>query len=537
MSLSLYRNGSIYTPADPQATAMLVEDGTVAWIGSEAAAGALADSRMEVIDLAGGLVTPTFFDSHVHLGELGAALETLDLRGADTLAQLLERVAAAAAQGSGPILGSGWDESRWPERRAPLASELQAVAEGRDVYLARIDVHSGVVNEALAERLKLEGVEGYRGNGLVERTAHQLVREAVIDNGAAAGARRQEAALRHLASRGYGAVAEMAAPQISGRADLEALFNTVDTLGAELPKVYAYWGQAAGNAAEARELVSSFGPGRISGLAGDLNIDGSLGSRTALLRSPYADAPETSGHSFLDADAIAEHLSACSEAKIQGGFHVIGDAALDAFITGLDLAAQRVGLAAVQGARHRLEHVEMADEAARAVLLKYGITASMQPLFDAYWGGAEGLYAQRLGSERATGMNAVGQFLSAGIPVTLGSDAPVTDSSPWATVKACLEHHDSESRISARAAFLAHTRSGFRAVGEGNPFAGQLLTGADATFAIWQASELIVQTPDVRVSSWSTDARAGTPMLPVLEGELPVCLRTVREGRILFDSL
>ena len=87
MSLSLYRNGSIYTPADPQATAMLVEDGTVAWIGSESAAGALADSRMDVIDLEGGLVTPAFFDSHVHLGELGAALESVDLRSATTLAR------------------------------------------------------------------------------------------------------------------------------------------------------------------------------------------------------------------------------------------------------------------------------------------------------------------------------------------------------------------------------------------------------------------------------------------------------------------
>ncbi|GAA4379060.1 amidohydrolase [Paeniglutamicibacter cryotolerans] len=537
MSLSLYRNGSIYTPADPQATAMLVEDGTVAWIGSESAAGALADSRMDVIDLGGGLVTPAFFDSHVHLGELGAALESVDLRNATTLAQVLERVAAAASRGDGPIFGAGWDESGWPERRAPFASELQAAAGGRDVYLTRIDVHSGVVNEGLAERLKLDSVDGYRGRGLVERTAHQVVREALIDNSAKTGAKHQEAALRHLASRGYGAVAEMAAPQISGRADLEALFNTVDSVGDELPQVFAYWGEAVSNAAEARALFSSFGAGRLSGLAGDLNIDGSLGSRTALLRAPYTDASGMFGHSFMDAEAIAGHLAACSEVGIQGGFHVIGDAALDAFITGLDLAAERVGLAAIQGARHRLEHVEMADDAARTALLKYGITASMQPLFDAYWGGADGLYAQRLGSERATGMNSVARFLASGIPVTLGSDAPVTESSPWATVKACLEHHDQASRISARAAFLAHTRSGYRAVGESTPFAGQLVTGSDATFAIWQASELIVQTPDVRVSSWSTDARAGTPMLPVLEGELPSCLRTVRQGRILFDAL
>ncbi|MET0977226.1 MAG: amidohydrolase family protein, partial [Paeniglutamicibacter terrestris] len=144
---------------------------------------------------------------------------------------------------------------------------------------------------------------------------------------------------------------------------------------------------------------------------------------------------------------------------------------------------------------------------------------------------------QRLGANRAASMNGIGQFLSAGVPVVIGSDAPVTKVNPWAAVKACLELSDPSARISARAAFMAHTRSGFRALGVPNPLAGQLVTGAEATFAIWDAAELSVQTPDLRVSSWSTDARAGTPMLPVLEDEVPNCLRTVRAGEVLFDAL
>ena len=31
----LYRNGSVYTAADPFATAMVVDGGTVAWVGSD----------------------------------------------------------------------------------------------------------------------------------------------------------------------------------------------------------------------------------------------------------------------------------------------------------------------------------------------------------------------------------------------------------------------------------------------------------------------------------------------------------------------
>lgn len=74
-------------------------------------------------------------------------------------------------------------------------------------------------------------------------------------------------------------------------------------------------------------------------------------------------------------------------------------------------------------------------------------------------------------------------------------------------------------------------------MGEMNPLAGQLAIGAQATFAVWTASELAVQTPDVRISSWSTDARAGTPILPVVDEEIPECLRTVRAGVTIFDNL
>ncbi|XQN49401.1 amidohydrolase, partial [Glutamicibacter creatinolyticus] len=83
----------------------------------------------------------------------------------------------------------------------------------------------------------------------------------------------------------------------------------------------------------------------------------------------------------------------------------------------------------------------------------------------------------------------------------------------------------------------AQTRSAYRAMGQASPYTGQLVIGAPATFAVWSASELAVQTPDERISSWSTDARAGTPLLPVIDEQIPECLRTVRAGITLFDAL
>jgi len=67
---------------------------------------------------------------------------------------------------------------------------------------------------------------------------------------------------------------------------------------------------------------------------------------------------------------------------------------------------------------------------------------------------------------------------------------------------------------------------------------GGLTPGAPAHYAIWEATDLVVATPDSRVQRWSTDPRAGVPPLPRLEpgAALPRCLRTVRAGKVVYDD-
>ncbi|MHC5557533.1 amidohydrolase [Kocuria sp. U4B] len=549
----LYRNGSVYSPADPFATALLVDGARVAWVGSEEAATSIQDSAMDVVDLDGRLLAPGFVDSHVHVAETGLALSTLDLAEAGSLAAVLDAVAAAARTGTGVLLGSGWDESVWPERRAPTAEELDRAAGGREVYLARVDVHSGVVSSALARRLGLTGVDGWLGDGRVENAAHDAVRAAALDFDARRRGELHHRALQHAASRGYVALAEASAEQVAPFEDLVHLVALANHgLGAAgpLPRVLPYRGELAASADAARAVAGRFDAalaallGRpverresLIGLAGDLCVDGALGSRTAALRAPYADAPDTAGDRYLDPGAVAAHLAATTEAGLQGGFHVIGDAGMDAVLDGLDLAAARVGERALHAAGHRLEHAEMIDPQGVERLARHAVTVSVQPGFDAAWGGPGGLYEQRLGPARAAGMNPLASYYRAGVPVALGSDAPVVSLSPWATVKACLEHHDPDQRISARAAFLAHTRGAWRAARSPDPMQGQLAPGTPATFAVWDVQALMVQQAEGTGASWSTDPRARTPLLPALDGDLlPECRLTVLDGVELYRS-
>jgi predicted amidohydrolase YtcJ len=531
----LYRNGSVYTAADPFATAMLVDGDTVAWVGSEQAASSIADSSMEIIDLRGALVAPGFVDSHAHMTETGMALDSLALQRVSSARELLDAV--ASAPGDGPVLGHGWDETTWADAALPSAEELERASGGRPVYLSRVDVHSALVSPSLAGTAALRGLEGYDGGARVNRLAHAAARQATRRLPEEVLRRHQQRALAEAASHGYVALVEMGAPHIGGAEDLRVAqtWNADAGEGTPTPEILPYWGELASSEEHARSILGQLGPG-VRGLAGDLNIDGSIGSRTAALRSGYSDAPDETGSLYLSVEEAAAHLAACSLTGIQGGFHIIGDAGLDAALQALDLAAAEVGEQRVRAAGHRFEHVEMVDAAAVETLARYAVTVSAQPAFDAAWGGAGGLYEKRLG-ERSKAMNPFASLYSAGVPVCFGSDSPVTPLRPWSSVRACLEHHNEAERISARAAFLGHTRAGWRAARYTNPMAGQLVPGAPASFAVWEVEELMVQVADGRVQSWSTDPRARTPLLPALDtGADPVCLQTVRDGLELFAA-
>ncbi|MFJ4688538.1 amidohydrolase [Streptomyces sp. NPDC088789] len=518
----LLRRGEVHSPADPFATAMVVEHGHVAWVGSEGAADAFADGVDEVLDLDGALVTPAFTDAHVHTTATGLALTGLDLSTAPTLeaALALVREFAAARPHDRVLLGHGWDTARWPGGRPPARAELDEATGHRPLYLSRIDVHSAVVSTAL---LDLVAADVPREDAPLTADAHHAVRAAAL--AAVTPAQRaeaQRAALAHAASLGIGSLHECAGPDISSEDDFTGLL----TLAAREPgpRVVGYWAEQ--DVDKARDLGAL-------GAAGDLFVDGALGSHTACLHQPYADAGHT-GIAYLDAGAVAAHVVACTEAGLQAGFHAIGDAAVTAVVTGVRVAADKVGLARIRAARHRVEHAEMLTPEAVAAFAELGLTASVQPAFDALWGGPDGMYAQRLGAERAAALNPFAALLRAGVPLALGSDSPVTPIDPWGTVRAAAFHRTPEHRISVRAAFTAHTRGGWRAIGRDD--AGVLVPGAPADYAVWRTGALVVQAPDDRVARWSTDPRSGTPGLPDLTPGtgLPVCLRTVVGGRTVF---
>jgi predicted amidohydrolase YtcJ len=413
------------------------------------------------------------------------------------------------------------------------------------VVLIRVDRHAAVVSTSVAQVLDLPARDGWREDGLVTGAALAAVRRAVLDVDPERRQALHRSALEAAARVGIVSVHEHSTPDTGTRADLAALLALTADPGSALPLVVGYRAELCETTDDARAVVAEI-PG-LTGIGGALAADGTIGTRTAALRAPYADAPagwaHPTGRLDLSAEQVSNHVAAVTRAGRQAAFHVVGDRALDEVLLGFRAASDVEGVDALRRAGHRLEHTLMLDAPALASAVLLGLTCAVQPGVDAAWGGDDGMYAARLGRGRADSLLPVADLLAAGVPVAFGSDAPVTPLDPWAGVRAAVRHRTPDQRVPVRAAVAAATRGGWVAAGRGADGAGELRVGAPAHLAVWEVAD--AETAEVEESSsygtawhaYGVDRR--DPVLPGLAdgAPLPRCLRTVRDGVVLHDTL
>ena len=513
--------GRVYSPGNPDAQSFVVHNGQFVWIGDRVAARTYEVDVDRIVDLQEAFVAPAFVDAHAHVSATGFQLTQLDLSACDSASQALEALrtyCASAPESVEHILGTGWDDARWQDADLWTTERLTHIIGNRFLYLSRIDLHSAFCSVNLADSFEGNPYAIQRISG----DEHERVRERMLATiTPQQRARAIESALSHAASKGIVAVHEHGGPGIAGEGDFTQLLKSASN--PHSVQVFGYWGSS--NLDEVRAL-GAFGAG------GDLCVDGSLGSHTALLAEPYQDA-RGYGVCYLDENGIAQHLIEATQAGIQTGFHAIGDKALGLVVAGLQKAAMVCGDSAIRAMRHRVEHAELVSTADLPELARLGVVLSMQPSFDAIWGGVGGMYEQRLGRERSLHMNPFAEVSTHGIVMAFGSDSPVTLMNPWQSIQAATFHHNPNQRISARAAFAAHTRGGWRAVHD--DVAGVIAVGAPAHFVAWNVEHYTIDVPDQRKVAWSVDPRSGTPELPDVRQEVPQAILTVRAGNALYD--
>jgi predicted amidohydrolase YtcJ len=392
-----------------------------------------------VIDLQGAFVMPAFTDNHTHFLLGARTLSQPDLLGAKDRADFAARLGAAARARPGHwILGGSWDEQRLGGQ-LPTREWIDAETGDTPVAVPRTDLHMYLLNSAALRAAGItrdtqapEGgtiVRDAKGEptGILKDNARILWQPAVPKPTDA----ENEFALRNGIAHGLShGVAQVHIPEIEW--ETHGALKLLRAKGEPGMRFYSFVPLA--DWAKMAEIVRTEGRGddwlRWGGVKG--LADGSLGSRTALFREPYTDAPTQHGMRVTSIKDMREWILAADKAGLHVTTHAIGDEANDDV---LDIFAEAVRVNGPRDRRFRIEHAQHVRPASIPRFARQKVIASVQPFHaidDGRWA------VQRIGEKRLNGTYAFKSFFDSGAMVTFGSDFPVAPLDPLTGVFAAV---------------------------------------------------------------------------------------------------
>jgi len=497
----VFFNGVIYTGEGfaedkPRVVeAMAIAKGVVVAAGTNAEIRAMAGPRTKLHDLNAAhthrYVFPGFNDAHTHLGEAGREKLNVDLRGSQSLAEMLERIHKASDQAAAGhwLTGGGWDHTLWEKKLLPTRQDLDKVTGDHPAFLSRIDGHIAIANSAALKKAGITATtqmpEGGaidldsngEPTGIVRESAQGLVDRVIPPATHAERRRGDELAIEDALAHGV-----TSAQDNSDWEDF-LVYEEMEKEG-KLHLRISEWLMFAdpldvlkAHRAHHDAKDPMLHTGMLKGF-----MDGSLGSRTAAMKQPYSDDPKNTGLPQYTQDRLNQMTVERANAGFQIGFHAIGDRAVS---MALDAFSQS-GVAVTS--RNRIEHAQVVDGPDFQRFKKLGVIASMQPnhlMTDVNWA------MDRIGPERAKGAYAWKRFLDEGVPLAFGTDYPVEPITPFRGLFEALTRTSEdgskslsvENKLSRGQALYAYTQgSAYAEFSEKQK--GKLVPGFDADFVV-----------------------------------------------------
>ncbi len=528
--LILY-NGKLHTqsPGTPRATAVAVARGRFLAVGADAEVRALAGPRTRQLDLEGRRVVPGMTDAHFHYHGWSISRRRLSLGEVRSLEALCQRVAEVASERPAGewIVGQGWNETRWAEPQMPTRDDLDEVAPHHPVVVWRSDLHLAVAN---TRALREAGIDAEtpdppqgriardasgRPTGALRELAINLVRDAIPEP-------PEEQAVEAM-REGFGALHRLGLTgvhdhRIMGGADGPPAFHAYQRLQREGELELRLWMGIPGerlDEAIAIGMRPGFGDDYLRVGHVKLFADGSQGARTAWMLEPYEDADDA-GMPLTPMEEIEEAVRKAEQAGLAVAVHGIGDR------TNRELIGvfERHASAETRRVPHRIEHLQVVRPADVERLARLDVVASVQPI---HVTDDIPLSDISLGS-RARFSYPFRDMLDAGVPLALGSDAPVADPNPLWGIHAAV------------------TRQQRDGTPEGGWYPDQRLTVAEAVWGFTMGPALSTGQQAV-MGSIAPGKLADLVVLerdifaiePMAIHEVPVAM-TVFDGRVVYES-
>lgn len=508
---------------NPHAEALLTAGGSILAVGTLAEVEEQAREagiEPQRADFPGATIVPGFIDAHAHPLMYGQLLTWVDVSPAKaaSIPEIVElmREGAQRLPAGVPLRGYGYEQRNLAERRHPTKEELDLIATDREVYIMNASGHGGVVNSFTLAKYGItrdspnpEGGEFFRDadgeltGELSDAACNVLTGLHGVKIGhhgpnfhlgdePAEHQRQLDIAQREFLSAGVTALGDA---QVSKR-EFAAYLAMADR-GELSVRVSMYFLSHLLDQVIDLGLTGPFGNAFLSVAGIKLYADGTLGGWTAYFPEGYVGDPCRTGQLYHQPAEYAGLVAKAHAAGLQTATHAQSPTAIAMVV---DAVEQVLTERPDADARHRIEHCGLPAVEEIQRMARLGIRPVNQTQHYYNWG--EGV-EQAIGTPGER-FNPLGEFIEAGVPVTISSDAPVAEPRPLEAIQAAVTRVTRRGhklgpdslRISAEQALRAHTLEGAITLGRENEL-GSLAAGKRADFVVLGANPLTVEAETI----------------------------------------
>lgn len=425
--------------SQPCAEAVAVKDDRIVKVGTDEEISQFIGENTQVIRLNGKTVVPGFIDTHIHVADFGRLLAWIDLSNAGSITEMQNLLKARVQESPKGkwLLGRGWNQTCFAEKRLPTRFDLDAVSPDNPVVFYHQSGQMCVVN---SEALKLAGVTRLTPvpqGGAVDRDAATgeltgVLRDAATNLIWDVIPEPSEDELAEAAGLACEKILEAGVTSVHWMVLSPIELSIIRTLHAQnrLPtRVYVVF--PASLLDNMANLPANGSTLKVGGAV--ISADGYLASKTAALSKPYADGSE-SGKLLCTQEAMKTTATKILEKEFQLVIHAMGDKAVDAALTAIEQVSTETP---PNGRRIRVEQAAVLTQGLISRMKKLGVIVSVQPLVVtsefSVWSATE-----HLGAERARRLYPIKTLIENGIHVIGGSDCPMEPLSPLMGIQAAV---------------------------------------------------------------------------------------------------